>query len=47
MNLFLNENWETIFTEMKPIIDDAVGEIVKNIINNVFAKIPYKDLFVD
>lgn len=46
MNKFLNENWEVIFDEMKPVIDEAIGEIVKNIINNVFAKIPYKDLFI-
>lgn len=46
MNKFLNENWEAIFDEMKPVIDEAIGEIVKNIINNVFAKIPYKDLFI-
>lgn len=46
MNIFLNENWKTIFVEMKPVIDDAIGEIVKNIMNNVFAKYPYQEMFL-
>lgn len=46
MNAFLNENWKIILMEMEPVIDDAVGKIVKNIMNNVFAKYPYKDLFL-
>lgn len=45
MNNFMNENWKDIFAEMKPVVDDTCGKVVKNIINNVFAKIPYKDLF--
>lgn len=44
-NLFLNENWEEIFNELKLSIFDAFGLIVSNLINQVFRKIPYNELF--
>lgn len=44
-NLFLNENWEEIFNELKRSIFDAFGLIMQNIINTVFRKIPYNELF--
>jgi len=44
-NLFLNENWEEIFNELKLSIFDAFGLIMQNIINTVFRKIPYDELF--
>lgn len=43
-NLFLNENWEEIFNELKRSIFDAFGLIMQNIINTVFRKIPYNEL---
>lgn len=44
-NLFLNENWQEIFNELKRSIFDAFGLIMQNIINSVFRKIPYNELF--
>lgn len=46
-NLFLNENWEEIFNELKRSIFDAFGLIMQNIINSVFRKIPYNELFAN
>lgn len=46
MNTFLNDNWEDILKELKPSIDDAFGQIFRNIINNSFSKIPHGDLFL-
>lgn len=37
---------QSMNSEMKPVIDDTVGEIIKNIMNNVYAKYPQKDLFL-
>lgn len=45
MNQFLNDNWHDILTELKPAIVYAVEEILKGIINRIFAKIPYEDVF--
>lgn len=45
MNLFLNENWKEIFAELKPVIEDTFGELIRNIVNNVFNTFPYDTLF--
>lgn len=47
MNLFLNDNWQDILKELKPVTKDAFGKIFMSIINNVFAKLPYKDMFLE
>lgn len=46
MNLFLNENWRDILNELKPAIVLSVEEILKGIINRIFAKIPYDEVFL-
>lgn len=46
MNLFLNENWRDIFDELKPAITFAVEEILKGIINRIFVRLPYSDIFL-
>lgn len=45
MNLFLNENWQDIFKETKASIEKAFVRVIKEYINDVFMKMPYKDLF--
>ncbi|XP_055634735.1 protein takeout-like [Toxorhynchites rutilus septentrionalis] len=45
MNLFLNENWQDILKELKPAITDAFALIFKNVIANVFNKVPYNKLY--
>jgi hypothetical protein len=45
MNMFLNENWQELLAELKPNIATTFGEIIENVINNVFSKRPYKELF--
>lgn len=46
MNQFLNQNWRDILNELKPAITFAVEEILKGIINRIFAKIPYDEIFL-
>lgn len=46
MNIFLNENWMDILHELQPSITEALGHVVKNIINNICRKIPYNDLWL-
>lgn len=45
-NLFLNENWEIIFSELKQNIFDAFSLIIESVFNNVHSKFPYKDMFL-
>lgn len=47
MNLFLNENWQIILQELKPAVRETLAQILSGIINNVFDKLPYSDLFTD
>lgn len=44
-NLFLNENWRDVFPEIKGSVFEAFAQIIGSILKNVFAKIPYDDLF--
>lgn len=46
MNLFLNENWRDILNELKPAITFAVEEVLKSIINRIFTKVSYDDIFL-
>lgn len=46
MNQFLNQNWRDILNELKPAITFAMEGILKNIINRIFAKISYDDIFL-
>lgn len=45
MNRFLNENWQDILAELKPSIIDAFTQIFSGIINSVFSRLPYDDIF--
>lgn len=47
MNLFLNQNWRDILTELKPAITFAVEEILKGLINRIFMKVPYNEIFLN
>lgn len=44
-NLFLNENWREVFNETKKSVFSAFSLIAENVLNNIFAKIPYDELF--
>ena len=46
MNMFLNENWQDILKELKPSITSALEQILETIINRIFAKVPYEELYL-
>jgi hypothetical protein len=47
MNLFLNENWQIILQELKPPVREALAQIFASLVNRVFDKLPYVDMFSD
>lgn len=47
MNLFLNENWKDILQELKPAVRETFAQILSGIINSVFDKVPYSEMFND
>ncbi|KAE9534844.1 hypothetical protein AGLY_008136 [Aphis glycines] len=46
MNSILNENWEVLLDELKPAFEEAIGAIAQDIINKVFQKTAYSDIFL-
>ena len=44
-NAFMNENWMVIFEEIKETLYKVFGEIVKNLLNNIFKRVPYAEMF--
>uniref|UniRef100_A0A1B0CZX5 Uncharacterized protein n=2 Tax=Phlebotomus papatasi TaxID=29031 RepID=A0A1B0CZX5_PHLPP len=46
-NAFLNENWMDIFNELKPDISKSYASAIQTIINNIFAKLPYREYFIE
>lgn len=47
MNNFINENWEIIFQELKPAISEALGKVITDIVADLFATVPYNELFLE
>jgi len=43
---FINENWQEIFSELKPDIEEALSLVFKQILNNIFSKHPYNQYLV-
>lgn len=46
-NAFLNENWIDVFTGLRQVLLEAFSLIFQNILNAIFKKIPYDDLFLN
>lgn len=46
MNRILNENWTEIFEDVKYAYGEAFGAIFKTIVNVIFKRVPYDDLFL-
>ncbi|KAJ4447893.1 hypothetical protein ANN_09902, partial [Periplaneta americana] len=44
MNAFLNENWDTVVMEVKPLLEKKIGEICKKYSNNIFHKYTFDQL---
>lgn len=40
MNLFLNDNWKQVSSEIKPVLEDTIASIFKKFANKIFHKFP-------
>lgn len=45
-NAFFNENWKLILKEIKPAVSESISSVYQSLVNNVFANIPYAEMFV-
>ncbi|XP_002032522.2 protein takeout [Drosophila sechellia] len=46
MNRFLNENWETVFNELKVGYAKSFGIIFRELSNKLFEKVPFDNIFL-
>ncbi|KAI5638763.1 hypothetical protein NE865_08647 [Phthorimaea operculella] len=47
MNLFLNENSDLVFNELKESYEKSLSSVFQDVTNRIFDKVPMKDIFVD
>ncbi|XP_055908345.1 protein takeout [Eupeodes corollae] len=46
MNRFLNDNWETVFSELKIGYQKNMGKIFRDLSNKIFTKVPFDRIFL-
>lgn len=46
MNTFLNQSWRDILNELKPSIQFAIEKLFEGIINRIFLKVAYDDIYI-
>lgn len=47
MNRFLNENWRIVAAELRPALEEAIGNELQGIANKLFDAYPIKNLLPD
>lgn len=47
MNVFLNENWREVMTELQPAIEEVFGVAFKGIGQQFFKRVPINYVIID
>lgn len=47
INKVLNENWESLFNDVKAGYDESFALIFKDLANRVFNRVPFNEIFID
>jgi len=45
MNMFLNENWKDLVRDLAPPIGEALGQVLKTVLTNIYELVPYDEAF--
>lgn len=45
MNRFMSENWTAVFKELKPVINETIETIIKDIAAKLFKRFSLNELF--
>lgn len=40
MNMMLNQNWKSLAKSIKPSLEKAVGDVFKNLANEIYKRYP-------
>ncbi|KAJ9577448.1 hypothetical protein L9F63_005949 [Diploptera punctata] len=46
MNRFMNENWKEIIKDVGPGMADALGEYIRQVLNNIYSLVPVENSFI-
>lgn len=44
-NMFINENWQELYKELRPVIAEAIGFIVQHVVQIVLNEYSYNEIF--
>lgn len=47
INKVLNENWESLYNDVKPGYDESFALVFKDLANRVFNRVPFNEIFVE
>ncbi|RZF36646.1 hypothetical protein LSTR_LSTR012325 [Laodelphax striatellus] len=47
MNKFMNENWQEVFKQLKPVVEESFSQILMELGNRAFNKVSYNQMFTD
>ncbi|XP_049879586.1 protein takeout-like [Pectinophora gossypiella] len=47
MNMFLNENSDLVFNELKDSYEKSLSSVFQEVTNRIFDKVPMKDIFIE
>ncbi|XP_054726279.1 protein takeout-like [Anastrepha obliqua] len=47
LNEFLNQNWRDVWNELQPSIHVAIAEVIKSVLQTLFKRFAYEDLYAD
>ena len=45
MNELFSQNWEAVFQELKPLVDETISAILTDVARKVFERFPFAELF--
>lgn len=46
INKVLNENWDSIYNDVRSSYEESFGLIFKDLSNRVFNRVPFNDIFI-
>lgn len=47
LNKFLQENFQAVYEDIKPLIREAIAQICLEIGNKIYTRIPWKNIYLD
>lgn len=46
INKVLNENWDSVYNDVRQGYESSFGQIFKGLADSLFSRVPYNDLFI-